>query len=195
MERPVRLVLLGPHTRVLAELCASCPLGPTGCCSTPPDLSWADIARIASLGGVDWLIDEMGAGRLLRGPRGLLVARVAAAGGGRPDAAVAAGGGRPGAAAVQGTKCVYHGEQGCSVSPDRRSAACNYYVCQDALAGAEDENAGVEAASAAWTTQYQIWDEILSSEIGSWAGRGESREELWGLFDGLSSRFRELVRR
>ncbi len=174
MERPVRLVLLGPHTRVVAELCASCPLGPLGCCSTPPDLSWADIARIASLGGVDWLIDEMGAGRLLRGPRGLLVERVAAA---------------------QGTKCVYHGEQGCSVSPDRRSAACNYYVCQDALASAEDEDAGVEAASAAWTTQYQIWDEILSSEIGSWAGRGESREELRGLFEGLSCRFGELVRR
>ncbi len=81
------------------------------------------------------------------------------------------------------------------MSPDRRSAACNYYVCQDALASAEDEDAGVEAASAAWTTQYQIWDEILSSEIGSWVGRGESREELRGLFERLSSRFCELVRR
>lgn len=174
MQRSVHLVLLGPHTRVVAALCAACPQGPTGCCSQPPDLSWADIGRIASLGGIDWLLDEVAAGRLIRGPRGLLVERVPAA-----DS--------------QSRKCVYHAEQGCTVSPDRRSAACNYYVCPEALAGEEAENVAVEAASAAWTAQYQTWDEIVSSEVGGWAGRGESREEDRRLFEGLARRFGELI--
>lgn len=177
MERAVHLVLLGPHTRVVAALCAACPLGPVGCCSSPPDLSWADIGRIASLGGVEWLIEEMGAGRLLKGPRGLLVDRVTPRG-------------------AEMARCVYHAEMGCTVSTDRRSAACNYYVCREALGGEEGEegeNAGVEAASAAWTTQYQTWDEILSAEVGSWAGRGESTEEARRLFELLARRFEDLV--
>ena len=177
MGKPVHLVLLGPHTRVVADLCASCPLGPLGCCSTPPDLSWADIARIAALGGVDWLLAEIAAGRLSRGPRGLLVERVLTSPGEGPS----------------GDKCVYHGEQGCSIPPERRSAACNYYVCADVLAAAGPDEPAVEAAQAAWTAQYQTWDEILSAEVGGWAGRAESPDDDRCLFEALAKRFAELT--
>ncbi len=173
MAPPVHLVLLGPHTRVVAALCAACPQGPTGCCTSPPDLSWTDIGRIASLGGVAWLVDEARSGRLLRGPRGLVVARIEAGG-------------------AAETKCVYHGEQGCSIPPERRSAACNYYVCGDALAEAGPEATAVEAGSAAWTAAYQIWDEILASEIGSWEQQATAEAHEGQLLEGLGRRFREL---
>lgn len=174
MAPRVHLVLLGPHTRVVASLCAACPHGPEGCCTSPPDLSWTDIGRVASLGGVAWLVAEVRSGRLLRGPRGLVVERIAL--GEAPR-----------------TKCVYHGEQGCSIPPERRSAACNYYVCGEALAEAGPEATGVEAGSAAWTTAYQIWDEILSSEVGGWERHGAAEADPTGLFEALGLRFRELA--
>lgn len=147
-EPPVRLVLLGPHTRLVADLCAACPQGATGCCSAPPDLSWADLGRVVALGGLDWVLAELGEGRLLAGPRGLVVRRVASD--------------EPASGA---TKCVYHGELGCTLTPDLRSAACNYYLCKDALATSGDDGFGVEAAGAAWTTQYAAWNEELSIDL------------------------------
>jgi len=172
MEPTVHLVLLGPHTRVVASLCAACPIGPVGCCATPPDLSWADIGRVVSLGGTAWLAEETRTGRLRRGPHGLVVERIAAD--------------------PLSTKCVYHGEQGCTVSPDRRSAACNYYVCGDALAVDEPGVTGAEAASRAWTAQYETWDEVLSAEVGGWAARPESPDDDTQLFEHLGRRFLEL---
>ncbi len=180
MDRPVHLVLLGPHTRVVASLCAACPQGKTGCCTSPPDLSWTDIGRIASLGGGEWLAAEVGCGRLLRGPRGLVVQRIALGEGGS-------------------TKCVYHGDEGCTVAPDRRSAACNYYVCAEALAEAGPDATGVEAGSAAWTAAYQIWDELLSAEVGSWESQASQASQASGpedearLFEHLGRRFAELA--
>jgi hypothetical protein len=169
----VYLVLLGPHTRVVASLCAACPQGPTGCCTSPPDLSWTDIGRVASLGGAGWLAEQVQRGRLLRGPRGLVVQRIPM------DA------GAP-------TKCVYHGEQGCTEPPERRSAACNYYVCSEALAEAGPEATPVEAGSAAWTAAYQIWDEILSAEVGGWESQGAGPADEARLFEHLGRRFGEL---
>ena len=160
-------MLLGPHTRVVADLCASCPTGPAGCCAAPPGLSWADIGRIASLGGAVWLVEEVRSGRLRRGPRGLIIDRVEMDGGGR--------------------KCVYHGHQGCTVPPDRRSAACNYYICGDALEGGGPEVVAAEAACLSWTAQYAAWDEVLSAEVGGWGARAEDEEQP--LFERLGRRY------
>lgn len=172
MERRVHLVLLGPHTRIVASLCGSCPMGPAGCCVAPPGLSWVDIGRIASLGGAVWMVEEMRKGHLRRGPHGLVVHSVAVT-------------------PLSG-KCVYHGEQGCTVPPDRRSAACNYYVCGEALALGGPEVVGVEAAGAAWTAQYAFWYEIVSAEVGGWDGRPESADVDVQLFEHLGRRFQEL---
>lgn len=179
MERTVHLILLGPHTRVVASLCAACPTGPAGCCAAPPGLSWADIGRIASLGGARWILDEMRATHLRRGPRGLIIDRIVSR-----HAEAELGG--------DGKKCVYHGDLGCSIAADRRSAACNYYVCGDALEGAGPEVVGAEAACAAWTAQYATWDEILSAEVTGWKGRSEDEEDVVRLFEHLGKRFREL---
>lgn len=163
----VHLVLLGPHTRVVATLCAACPSGPAGCCAAPPGLSWADIGRIESLGGGAWLIAEIRAGRLRRGPRGLIIDRMEMEGGGR--------------------KCIYHGPEGCTVSPDRRSAACNYYICGDALEDGGPDVVAAEAACLSWTAQYAAWDEVLSAEVGGWGERGEDDEAP--LFEQLGRRY------
>lgn len=169
----VRLSLLGPHTRVVADLCASCPAGPLGCCSQPPDLSWADIGRVASLGGARFLADEISAGRLTASPHGLSVKRIPAGPTGE-------------------TKCVYHGAEGCEVPPEQRSAACNYYVCRDALETAGEEAFSVEAASLSWTSAYHGWNEILSIDA---AARAAGDETGTSFFDELGSRFAELSAR
>ncbi|MEZ4294794.1 MAG: hypothetical protein R3B70_07435 [Polyangiaceae bacterium] len=173
MDHRVQLVLLGAHTRVVATLCASCPSGASGCCAAPPGLSWADIGRIASLGGAAFVVSEMRAGRLRRGPRGLIIHRV-------DDGAGSA-------------KCVYHAAgEGCTIPADRRSAACNYYVCADALLVSGPERVSAEAACAAWTTQYAAWDEILSAEVSGWAGRPDTPEDDLRLFEQLGARFLSL---
>src|SRR5271166_772372 len=116
----IRLELAGAHTHLHATLCATCPMGPAGCCATPPGVEWSDAGRIVARGGLDFLLDEIGHGRLRPGPRGLFILRVD----GRDP---------------EGPKrCAYHGPRGCTIPPDRRAATCNYYVCDDALgAGAE----------------------------------------------------------
>src|SRR5690348_14046250 len=116
--RMIRLELLGVHTRISSTLCAHCPLGPTGCCQTPPGLAWAELGRIVSLHGRDWILEQLAEGRLRPGKRGLVLRRVEPADG---------GGDRLPA------RCVYHGREGCTIPPDRRAATCNYYVCDDAL--------------------------------------------------------------
>lgn len=116
----LRLTLAGIHSLVLSPLCARCPSGRAGCCEAPPAIAWADIGRIVSLGGRDFLLGEIEAGRLRKTPRGLAIER-APANGDFP------------------ARCTYLGEGGCALPPERRSATCNYYVCEDALALAEGE--------------------------------------------------------
>jgi hypothetical protein len=174
-QRRVTLILLGAHTRIAPSLCSSCPQGPIGCCTSPPDLSWIDIGRVAALGFVDWLLEERRQGRLTRWPRGLLVGRV------------------PLENAV-GTKCAYHGPGGCTVLDDQRSAACNYYVCDEALAGVEENATAAEAASRAWTAQYADWNEAVGEQLGDWSAIAESAEQERAFFVLLGQRFLELSR-
>lgn len=113
---------------VTTPLCASCPHGPAGCCAAPPRIALADLARIVHHGGREFLLEELEAGRLVRGSA---------------DASGANGTGarwlnyprRPHASGV--TACGYLGATGCVLPPERRSTTCNTYVCDEALARAE----------------------------------------------------------
>lgn len=151
----IRVERAGVETRLHSSLCAACPQGPTGCCASPPGVDWADIGRIVSRGGAQWLLGEIAAGNLRPGPRGLLLRRV-------PN---------PGAnAGVWPTKCVYHGPHGCTIDPDRRAATCNYYLCEEAfLAGGENQGdpAALEAREthAALVSLYGQWDLELQEAV------------------------------
>jgi hypothetical protein len=150
----VRLSLLGAHTRLFSTLCERCPIGPTGCCASPPGVEWSDLGRIVSLGGRAWILEQIAAGALRPGSRGLLIQRVAP----REEATA---------------RCVYHGPEGCTIDPDRRAATCNYYLCDDALAhGGEregDEHADLVGAARraldTLTDLYGRWDLEIQAEI------------------------------
>lgn len=157
----IRLELAREHTRLHSTLCSQCPHGATGCCASPPGVDWSDIGRIVALGGQDWLLAELGAGNLRTGERGLLLKRVA-----NPEAN----------AGVWPTKCVYHGALGCTISPERRAATCNYYICDDAFTyGGENqgERAAVAGREAHATLMalYGRWDlEIMDEVKRTWPG-------------------------
>jgi hypothetical protein len=151
----IRLELAGAHTRLHSTLCSACPQGPTGCCASPPGVEWSDIGRIVSLGGAGWLLEQMAAGTLRAGPRGLLILRVA------PQ-------GSDGQAPSK--RCAFHGPEGCTIPPWRRAATCNYYICDDAFAhGGEPRGdpaalAGREAHDAL-VDLYGNWDLGLADRI------------------------------
>ena len=157
----IRLELSGANTRLHSTLCYQCPHGMTGCCASPPGVDWSDIGRIVTLGGRDWLLAELAAGRLRTGARGLLLKRI-------ENDQTNHG--------VWPTKCVYHGPQGCTIAPERRAATCNYYICDDAfLFGGENQDdpdavAGREA-HAVLMALYGRWDlEFLDQIAECWAG-------------------------
>lgn len=119
----LRLRLAGIDTLVLSPLCARCPQGRAGCCAAPPAFAWADLGRVVLLlgaAGRDFLLEELRAGRLFPSPRGLSMRRVPAEG-------------------DFPARCVYLGETGCVLSPERRSSTCNYYLCDDAVVLAQSE--------------------------------------------------------
>jgi hypothetical protein len=118
----IRLELAGVDSLLLSPLCRSCPQGRAGCCAAPPAVAWADIGRIVRFGGREFLLDELRAGRLVASARGLAIRRVPASEG------------FPARCTYLGT-----GDRGCVLTPDRRSATCNYYLCDDAFALAERE--------------------------------------------------------
>ena len=120
----IRLELLGAHTRVHATLCRACPQGPAGCCASPPGVEWSDLGRIVSLGGAAWILEQLAAGNLKHGGRALNFSRREAD-------------------AMGPKRCVFHEGQGCTIPADRRSATCNFYVCDDAFDRA-GESAGAE---------------------------------------------------
>ena len=141
----IRLEIAGGDSLLLSSLCARCPQGPAGCCASPPALAWADIGRVVLHRGLEWLLDEIRAGRLRPGPRGLSILR-------------------PGAPA----KCTYHGPTGCTIPPDRRSATCNYYLCDDALADGGEPHAA-HVAVEALTGLYGKWDVEIGERVrGLW---------------------------
>lgn len=126
----LRLELAGADTLLVSSLCAACPHGAAGCCAAPPRVALSDIARIVAHGGRDWLLEEIAAGRLVAAPGNLwlVLPRTMRT---MPSSPV------PLAA------CTYLGMTGCTIPHDRRSATCNYYVCEDALReGGENEGEG-----------------------------------------------------
>lgn len=151
----IRLEVLGQHTHLFSTLCGRCPQGPAGCCASPPAVAWADIGRITAKGGLDWLLDEMRAGNLRPAPRGLAIRRSEESEDDR--------GGWP-------RKCAYHGPEGCTVPSDRRSATCNYYLCDDAFEAGGESRGDPTAARArrahdALTDLYGRWDLELAARI------------------------------
>ena len=115
----IRLTLSGAHTRLESTLCGACPQGTVGCCVSPPALGWADVGRIVSSGGRDWILAEIAAGNLSPGPSGLEVRRERR---------------RESATTPRRLKCVYHGPAGCTIAAEHRPSTCNYFLCADAFA-------------------------------------------------------------
>jgi hypothetical protein len=166
----LRLTLAGMDTLVTSPLCARCPSGPAGCCAAPPALAWADLGRIVLHGGTEWLLAELGAGRLAPCPRGLKITRIHG---------------------PHGLACTYLGQAGCSLAPDRRSGTCNEYLCEDAYRAAEAEGdpaAGpARAAHAALERAFAAWDEELAAEV---AARGAPPELDSAFFEWLGEALR-----
>jgi len=150
-----RLELSGADTRLGSTLCARCPQGAAGCCASPPAVAWADLGRIVAHGGAGWLLEEIASGRLRAGGRGLLIRRVAPATG-------------------EGARCAYHGPAGCTIAPGRRSATCNYYLCDDGFEEAGEGRGDPDAARGreaheALTALYGRWDIELGERVrGRW---------------------------
>jgi hypothetical protein len=121
-----------------------------------------------ALGGRDWLLAEIAAGRIGSSGEGLAIAR-------------RRGPARPGGPRV--AKCVYHGASGCSIAGETRPAACNYYVCDEALGGppeparaseertvrADGTAAAARTLHAALVQRLTTLNEILAERIaGDW---------------------------
>lgn len=184
MGGTIHLTSAGAHTRLFSTLCAACPQGSTGCCAGPPAVAWSDIGRIVALGGRDWLLAQIARGDLRPVVRGLMLRRVE-----NPDAGE--GGWR--------VKCVYHGEGGCTIPPERRSATCNYYICDDAFADAGEaegatppETARARAVHEALTALYGRWDLELSEQIQARHPDGAPWDA--GFLDWLGAEYERRVR-
>ena len=166
----IRLAVLGPETTILSSLCTACPHSPAGCCVAPPRLDLADVGRIVSLGGRDWLLGELAAGRLVRvaGERWLVILRVS------PNGAYA--------------RCGYHAETGCTIPHERRPATCNFYVCEEALVEGADVRAREVASDL--VERFIAWDETL-------AARAEARGITYDapFLDWLGETFRAITQR
>ncbi len=167
----IHLARAGAHTHLTSPLCARCPHGSTGCCAAPPVVAWADLGRIVSLGGRDWLLAEIAAGRLRPCPRGLSIERVA-----NPDAEAS---GWP-------RKCVYHGERGCTIAPERRSATCNYYVCDDAFERDAERSAPARRVHDRLTALYARWDLELAERVGEPSWDASFLDRLGAAFEALA---------
>lgn len=170
----LRLTVAGPDSKILSSLCAACPYSPAGCCVAPPRLDWSDIGRIVVLGGRDWLLDEIAAKRLVVGERWLSVAR--------PKRPLMPGGPREAA-------CTYHAaSQGCTIPHDRRSATCNYYVCDAARAGAQEQRA--LAVHDELVRSFIGWDATITERVAAAWPEGPSFDAAF--LDWLGETFAEL---
>jgi hypothetical protein len=153
-RHPVRLELLGAHTRLLSDLCARCPHSPYGCCISPPDLDWSDVGRIVALGGRDFLLAQIASKNLVPVGHGLRIRRVRR---------------REGPSLPREHKCVFHGAAGCTIAPDQRPATCNYFLCEDALSAGGDEDAAgrrrAEQAHALLRASYEHLDREIAARV------------------------------
>jgi hypothetical protein len=168
----MRLALAGPDTLILTDLCARCPAGPAGCCATPPGVEWSDVGRIVHHGGKSFVLQRIADGSLRPGPRGLFIRRV----GEDPK------------------RCVFLGPTGCTLQPERRAATCNYYVCADAITGA-DSATGKRAQRAVerLTDTFAAWDRILAAEVAARWPEGPPWDEAF--LDWLGERYAALTAR
>jgi hypothetical protein len=177
----IHLEQAGAHTRLGSTLCAACPHSAAGCCVGPPDLGWSDIGRIVQRGGCSFLLGEIRAGNLMPGPSGLSIRRVRK---------------KESALLPRRLKCVYHGPQGCTITPDQRPATCNYYLCADAFAehrGHPDIVARAREVHTTLRSLYTRWDgEIADRVAATWPDPLAWEEALldWlgQCFDELSAR-------
>lgn len=179
----IRLRLAGPHTQILSSLCAACPHASAGCCVGPPEVGWSDIGRVVALGGRDWLLEEIAAKRLQPHVRGLTIRRVKA---------------RARADGPRVAKCVYHGPRGCTIPAERRSATCNYYVCESALDEGGDvrtahdvaEAERARAAHAALARSFARWDGEMGARVAAEWPDGPPFDAAF--LDGLGAAFEAL---
>ena len=175
----LQLVLAGPDTKLLSSLCSACPYSPAGCCVAPPRLDLSDIGRIVAHGGRDWLLEEIAAKRIVIGERWLSVTR--------PKRPLVPGGAREAA-------CVYHASTGCTIPHDRRSATCNYYLCDAARDGGDPDSADSRRARDAH-------DELVASFVGWDAEMTRRLQATWpdgptfdaAFLDWLGTTFTELA--
>jgi len=146
----IRLVVANEHTAILSTLCAECPYSPAGCCTAPPRVDLSDIARIVRLGGRDWLLAEIEAGRLVVREQWLSIHR-------RKKVP------RPGGPRI--AVCVYHGDRGCTIAPERRAATCNYYVCEEALSNGGPASPRAREVHAELAERFARWDAELARRV------------------------------
>jgi Fe-S-cluster containining protein len=178
--RPARvtLALAGPHTRILSSLCARCPYSPSGCCTSPPPFDWADLARVAALGGVPFLREQIALGNLTVTPQGLRIRRTK---------------GRPQPGQRRHLRCVFLGPEGCSIDPDRRPATCNYYVCEEGLGGPVRGPVDAGAPFFAHATLRELWrrwNEAVEARVAATWPAGPGWDDAF--FSWLVALLREL---
>jgi len=173
----IRLELAAVHSLILSPLCGQCPHGRAGCCEAPPAVAWADVGRIVSLGGRDFLLGEILAGRLTPQKRGLSIRRAP------PSEPLP-------------ERCVYLGRSGCRLSPVQRSATCNYYLCEEAFAAAaEAGDPRVRQGRALrddLTARFGRWDLELAERIVARYPDGAPWDAVF--LDWLGVTFEALVR-
>lgn len=173
----LRLTIAGPDTQLLAALCAACPYSPAGCCVAPPRLDLSDIGRIVAHGGRDWLLEEIAAKRIAVGERWLSVTR--------PKRPLVPGGPREAA-------CAYHGPTGCTIPHDRRSATCNYYLCDAALAsGTAADGARARETHDALVAKFVAWDAEITRRVAATWPDGPAFDAAF--LDWLGAAFTELA--
>lgn len=174
----LRLVVLGPHTRILSSLCAACPHSPAGCCVAPPRMDWSDVGRVVALGGLEWLVGEVAAHRLVPDPGGLVLKK------------------RKGVVGKDGprlAKCVYLGEAGCTIDHDRRPATCNYFVCESVFAEDAPNARPAREAHAELARSYADWDVVLSARVAERFPEGPTYDAAF--FAWLGEAFNEVASR
>lgn len=171
----LRLTIAGPDTQLLSSLCAACPYSPAGCCVAPPRLDWSDIGRVVAHGGRDWLLDEIAAKRIAVGERWLSVTR--------PKRPLVPGGPREAA-------CVYHGATGCTILHERRSATCNYYLCDAARAGDGPDAALARETHDELVAKFVAWDAEMTRRVAATWPDGPAFDAAF--LDWLGATFTEL---
>ena len=150
----LRLQLAGADTLLVSSLCSACPHSAAGCCAAPPRVALSDIARIVAHGGRDWLVAEIGGGRLVPAPGNLwlVLPRTVRL--------------MPSSSAPLAA-CVYLGETGCTIPHDRRSATCNYYVCEDALVAGGDAEDGARRVLEELVASFTRCDAELAAAVNA----------------------------